>query len=153
MAGTALALGLLVYVLDRPSDTAALWPWSGFRPGAPLFGAAGGSLPSFAHAFAFALLTAATAPRSLAPPYWSCMLWWAIDTGFEAAQAPTWKPILVDGTQRWLGDGWLPSLFTRYVERGTFDWIDLAAATAGTLAAAVALAIMWQRKDRHEEPV
>jgi hypothetical protein len=85
-----------------------------------------------------------------APPYWTCLLWWAIDVAFEVAQSPGWKGPVIDAARRWLGDGWLQSLFTRYVEHGTFDPGDLVAVTAGALAAAALLARLWYPGDRHD---
>ena len=148
-AAVALALGFLVYMTDRAPGSAALLPWAGIHSTAPILGSVGGWLPSFTHVFAFALLTAATARPSIAPPYWACMLWWAIDVAFEVAQSPAWKEPVIDSARRWLGDGWLTSLFTRYVERGTFDPGDLVAVTAGSLAAAAMLARFWCPGDRH----
>ncbi|MGB3428508.1 MAG: hypothetical protein WBA53_10085 [Burkholderiaceae bacterium] len=149
-AAVALALGFLVYMTDRAPGSAALLPWAGVHSTAPLLGSVGGWLPSFTHVFAFALLTAATARPSIAPPYWACMLWWAIDVAFEVAQSPAWKEPVIDSARRWLGDGWLTSLVTRYVERGTFDPGDLVAVTAGSLAAAAMLVRFWCPGDRHD---
>lgn len=149
-AAVALAVGVFVYLTARPAGSAALLPWAGIHSAAPLLGSVGGWLPSFTHVFAFALLTAATARPSVAPPYWACVLWWAIDVAFEVAQSPAWKEPVIDTARRWLGDGWLTSLFTRYVERGTFDPGDLVAVTAGSLAAAAMLARFWCPGDRHD---
>lgn len=143
-AAVALALGVLVYLTGRPSGTVALLPWAGLHPGLPLPRSVGGWLPSFAHVFAFALLTAATARPGIKPPYWACALWWTIDVGFEAAQAAPWQASIAAAVRRCCGDGWLPSLFARYVERGTFDLGDLVAVTAGALAAAALLARLWR---------
>lgn len=146
----ALALGVFVYLADRPAGSAALLPWAGIHSASALLGAIGGWLPSFTHVFAFAVLTAATARPALAPPYWTCLLWWTIDVAFEAAQVPAWQTPVVDTVRRWLGDSALTSLFTRYVERGTFDPGDLVAVTAGALAAAAMLALVWCPGDRHD---
>lgn len=117
----ALALGVFVYLADRPAGSAALLPWAGIHSASALLGAIGGWLPSFTHVFAF-----------------------------EAAQVPAWQTPVVDTVRRWLGDGALTSLFTRYVERGTFDPGDLVAVTAGALAAAAMLALVWCPGDRHD---
>jgi hypothetical protein len=146
----ALALGVFVYLADRPAGSAALLPWAGIHSASALLGAIGGWLPSFTHVVAFALLTAATARPALAPPYWTCMLWCAIDLAFETAQLPAWQAPVVDTLRRAAGEGALTSLFTRYVERGTFDPGDLAAITAGALAAAALLSLVWCPGDRHD---
>lgn len=138
-AAVALAIGVFVYLTDRPAGSAALLPWAGIRSAGALLGSVGGWLPSFTHVFAFALLTAAAARPSIAPPYRACLLWWAIDIAFEVAQATTWKAPIADVVRRGCGDGWLPSLFARYVEHGTFDPGDVVAITAGALAAAALL--------------
>jgi hypothetical protein len=149
-AAVALALGVLVYLTDRPPGTAALLPWAGTRSATPLLGTIGRWLPSFAHVFAFALLTAATARPSTAPPYWACALWWAVDVVFEVVQAAPWKASVADVMRRCCGDGWLPSLFARYAELGTFDPGDLVAITVGALAAAALLARLWCPGDPHD---
>lgn len=93
-----------------------------------VFGGLAGNLPSFAHAFAFALLTA----LALAP--WprlarlGCVVCVLIDTVFELAQ---WRPI---------GSALAP--LGSYFASGTFDVFDLAAIAAGGAAAYVVVAAL-----------
>ena len=74
-----LAIGVFVYLLDRPSTSVYLVPdsWELGKSLPPVFGAIGDQLPTFAHTFAFTLLTSAV----LEPWRWSaviaCSGWWA----------------------------------------------------------------------------
>jgi len=135
LAILALAIGLLIYLADRPAGRALLipaaWSWHG---GTRLFGSAGAWLPSALHPFAFILLSAAVWPRraAIAGP---CLTWWAIDAVAECTQHPALSVPLVS---LWASTPGL-DVFARYAERGTFDIADLAALTAGTLVAALVL--------------
>ena len=64
-----LVLGVLVYVTDRDSTHAMLLPALATLATGPVFGVVGPWLPSFAHPFAFSLLTAAAMRRSISPAY------------------------------------------------------------------------------------
>ena len=58
VALSALLVGLLPYLTDRPAGSAWLIPTIAWLQGMNSFGGAGLWLPSFAHPFAFSLLTA-----------------------------------------------------------------------------------------------
>ena len=57
----SLALGILVYALDRSPESVYFLPaaWSLAGVGDRWFGSLGGQLPEFAHVYAFSLLTVA----------------------------------------------------------------------------------------------
>lgn len=150
----ALALGALIYGHDRPPQTAWLlpaWLQATGAGGVRWLGSAGDWLPSFLHAFAFALLTASV----VAPPVpaahhahavrrtprrvvGACMGWWLVDSAFELGQHP--------GVSHTIADS-LPAAWARIpvldhvgssLTRGTFDPADLAAIALGVVAAFVA---------------
>lgn len=120
MAGfAALAAGALVYLLDRSAD-AALFPpailslHDGRAYLAPM---AGGSLPSFLHSMAFALMTAALLGPGIRRSVLACAAWAAIDILFEISQHPLFAKSLGVGMA------------------GTFDPLDISAALFGAVAA------------------
>lgn len=134
----ALAIGTLVYLTDRDPSRAALVPAIPLLAGLGLFGSPGAWLPSFAHPFAFSLLTAALQQPGKSPAYWACAMWWGIDVGFELAQTPLLGASL-SGLDHPRWPAWLVDSLSNYATRGTFDVADLIAASAGAVAAAVVL--------------
>jgi hypothetical protein len=116
-AGGALALatGVLFYVFVRAAQ--------------PLPGPWAGSLPTFLHSVAFALLAlAVTAPwRRLAP--WVCSGWLAVEAAFELLQADAIADAVLSAGLA-SGPYWLRAFLA-----GTFDPLDLGAAAAGVLLA------------------
>jgi hypothetical protein len=117
-AGGALALaaGVLFYACVRAAQPWPPGPW-------------GGSLPTFLHSVAFALLAlAVTAPwRRLAP--WVCAGWLAVEVAFELLQADAIAGA-VQSAGLASGPHWLRAFLA-----GTFDPLDLCAATAGVILA------------------
>ncbi len=145
----ALAVGVLVYLADRDPSRAMAQPAFAVLGTGPLFGAAGGWLPGFVHAFAFSLFSAAFWPGAARPAYAACALWWAIDIAFEAAQWPPWRAALAAVLPSGLDDTTLGSWVARYVQQGRFDPADLLAITAGALAAAAVLALVQLQETPH----
>jgi hypothetical protein len=133
-----LLAGVLTYSFARLPDDAFLVPrlaieispaWRDWVP------ALTGSLPTFTHTVAFALLTAALVLPGQRGALFACLLWLGIETLFEAGQAPS--------VSMWLS-GYVPAWFSRvpildhagsYFRGGTFDPNDLAAAVLGALIA------------------
>lgn len=145
----ALAIGTLVYLTDRDPSRAALVPAIPLLAGLGLFGSPGAWLPSFAHPFAFSLLTAAIRPPDRAPAYWACAMWWAINIAFEVAQAPSVSVNVADVLPQFLGQTWLADTVSNYLLRGTFAIADLVATTAGAAAAAAVLRFIHFREARN----
>lgn len=131
IAVAALAVGVAVYVLDRPPGSAYLLPRSAtLFPGAPSwFGSAGAWLPAFLHVFAFSLLTAALLRASRSNAACACVAWWAIDSLFELGQHPAVSP----------------HLGAAYFVRGSFDPADLLATALGALCAYATLILIRRR--------
>jgi hypothetical protein len=137
--GLALALGLLVYLLDRSPTRAMLIPSIAALAGSPVFGVVGQWLPSFVHPFAFSLFTAAALAPRARPRYDACVAWGAVNVAFEFGQHPLLSGRLAEALQDTLGQTALTRAVANYFLRGTFDVGDVLAALAGALAAAVVL--------------
>jgi hypothetical protein len=151
MGCVGLAVGLLVYLTDRDASHAALVPAVPALAGGNLFGAFGQWLPSFAHPFAFSLFTAAAHRSSASPAYWACVMWWAVNLAFEAAQYPGTNLAVAEILQGSLGRSWLTHSLSNFVLRGTFDVGDLVAAAAGALAAAGTLYLVQREGVTHDQ--
>lgn len=127
----ALAAGTLVYVVDRPSEATAFLGainLSAMLP--PLYGPLGASLPTFAHALAFSLLTAACLGGQRLAGLAGCCAWLVIDTGFELGQLPA----IAAHIPATVPAGFAP--VRDYFVRGTFDPADLISIFIGTCVAA-----------------
>jgi hypothetical protein len=141
-AGLSLALGLLVYMADRPPSHAVLMPaFLSLGTGA-LFGAVGLWLPSFVHPFAFSLFTAAALPSRSAWRYRACACWCAVNLAFEMGQHPQVSARLAEAMQGSFGPTLLTRPFANFFLRGAFDSGDIVATLLGALAAAGMLRLM-----------
>lgn len=150
LGSLALALGVLVYAADRGGAHAMLFPAFATLASGPMFGTIGPWLPSFVHPFAFSLLTAAAMQRSAAPAYGACAAWWAVNMAFEFAQHPQLSGPFADAVQGLFGQTWLSRALSNYALRGSFHVDDLAATTAGALAAGGVLALVHRWEARRE---
>ena len=136
LALAALALGVLVYVVDRPPGLTAL-PDSItlFQPTVSFFGAVGQSLPAFVHVFAFSVLTAALLGGGRCAAITVCTAWFLVDAAFELGQHPATNAELAKLIPSWFEA--IPVLdrtddLFRY---GTFDPLDLLSIILGAFAA------------------
>ena len=129
-AGIAvLALGALYYVVLRPAAI-----------GAGLVSAAGiatvlGSLPTFLHVCAFALLTSVVAATDMRGRACICSAWVGIDALFEMAQHALISPTLAVPLEHWCGALAACRRTSQFFVQGTFDPADLIAGVIGGLAA------------------
>lgn len=131
-----LALGALVYVLERPAATVYLLPEavslaSGTGTG---FGVLGSHLPSLAHAFGFILLTVAVS-RPPARVLAICSFWWGVDSLFEIGQHVSIAPHVAGALPAWFQGIPILDNTAAFFLRGTFDEGDLLATALGTLLA------------------
>lgn len=145
----ALAVGMLIYMTDRPPGHAALLPATFALGTGALFGAVGQWLPSFVHPFAFSLASAACAAPTSRPAYGACAAWWLVNLAFEAAQHQGLRPFVVRSWHAVAGHSAPTRLLSNYLERGTFDIGDVVAATLGALAAALVLRLVHRMEDRN----
>ncbi len=139
-AGLLLSLGTAVYLLDRPQGSAWLIPpaWQSAMPG-HWFGTVGHWLPSFVHALAFSVLTAAFLPRRPAFAAAACLAWALVDTLAELGQHAAFSATLAAAIAASLGDTPWAARLGLYFTRGSFDPADVFAGLAGSVLAYVLL--------------
>ena len=150
------ALAFAVYMFDRPAGSAYLMPgWLAMHvPGRSVFGAAGQWLPSFAHAFAFTVLTAAVWPMARRRRAgFAAGLWCAIGSALEIGQHPALARPLSEALPAWFAAVPVLDHLGAYWLRGGFGADDLIAIVAGCATAgwlvAMASADGIALEDRH----
>lgn len=111
-----LVAGGLVYALDRPAGSVVFLP-PAFVHDSGLLGPIAGSLPSFLHAMAFSMMTAALLMPTLRMRAAACGAWLAFNWVFEIAQASVFRQIAGIGMS------------------GTFDPQDMLATVLGSTCA------------------
>jgi len=150
VGGGALALGVLVYLTDRPVASAPLLlSLLGLQGTRPWFGALGGWLPSFVHPLAFSLFSAALLTPQPRWQYSACGFWFAVNAAFEIGQHPQLRGPLADALRQEIGQGTVARAVENYFLLGTFDPGDLAAAAFGAALAACILRV--HRETRHAD--
>jgi len=146
----ALLVGMLPYLTDRVAGRALLWPSAFTLETGMLFGAVGQWLPSFAHAFAFSLLTVAVLAPRATPRYGVCALWAVINVVFELGQHRDIAKHLTGFLLNDIGAGPLTRPLARYFVHGTFDPLDVLAAVMGAIAAAAVLHGLAPSSEKHD---
>lgn len=129
VALAVLISGMWVYIVERAPEAAPFFSTVSLYHRLPsVLGAVSASLPSFAHAFSFSIITAlAMGPRRRLV-LWSCLSWLFINFVFEIGQHST-----VSST---IGSSPLFSeTLSSYFEAGTFDPIDLFSIFLGVTTA------------------
>jgi len=145
---TALAVGALFYLLERPAGQTYFLPEQLGQPsaGAPFLGPLGHHLPTFLHTFAFSLLTAALLRVQWRGALIVCTGWLITESLFEVGQA---QPVA-----EWIAEI-LPAGFDGipvleniddYFLQGRFDPVDLLSIALGA-AAALPVMLMTRRYD------
>ncbi|MEJ2725239.1 MAG: hypothetical protein P8175_11480 [Deltaproteobacteria bacterium] len=142
----SLTVGLFVYLLDRPAGGAYFLYRTGtaftLHDALPnfLFGPFGGNLPTFIHVFSFSLLTAGLLACKKRGCQIVILLWLITDCAFELGQKfVRISPDVFNGIPILENTG---SFFVN----GTFDPLDLVAATAGAAAAYLFLVRTMKRR-------
>lgn len=133
-----LLLASLVYLVDRPPDQtyfvySSPFNISLFKILPNLFSQIGNSLPSFIHVFSLILITAGLISCRKKDCLIICLGWFLIDCAFELGQE--FNSLLLKIIPDWFPG--IPFLENteNYFLYGTFDFIDLAAITIGTVIA------------------
>ena len=138
----ALALGALLYLLERPAGRTYFIPRSlaeALQPagGAGLFGELGQQLPTFLHTFALCLLTAALLHVSWRGALGICSAWLTTDALFELGQQTTAAEWLARHVPAWFQRVPLLDNTAGYFLHGRFDPLDLLSIFLGALTAFV----------------
>jgi hypothetical protein len=144
----ALSIGLMVYLYDRPPDSAlilqAIGITSAFREAFHLFGPISGQLPAFIHVFAFALLTTGLLGCRTWGALLVCLFWLFVNVLFELGQ-------VIENHTVGNHSGAFDSIFGsgvlgNFFRFGTFDPLDLLAIILGAAAAFIIWRITMQRR-------
>jgi hypothetical protein len=149
VAVSVLGIGVLVYLFDRPSASVYFVPnWWTFSAATPsLFGALGDHLPTFAHAFAFILLTTAALQSRLRSSLVICAIWFGLETSLEFAQLDGVAEKIASAIPSWFQDWPVLENVSRYFVSGRFDALDIGSIALGTLAAYVTVRISTRKED------
>ena len=146
---TALLLGSLVYLVDRPPDQTYFIYISGlnislYNTLPNIFGAIGNSLPAFIHVFAFILITAGLLGCRKKGSLIICLSWLLVDGAFELGQKfNTWSSSAIPG---WFtGIPFLENTES-YFLKGTFDFVDIVAIALGSVTAYCVLLAISKRR-------
>lgn len=137
--GIAILLtGSLVYLVDRPPDQTYFVYSSPFNISLynaipNLFGLIGNSLPTFIHIFSFSLISAGLICCQKRGYLIICISWFLVDCAFELGQK--YDSLALKIIPDWFAG--IPFLENteNYFLYGTFDFVDLAAITIGTVMA------------------
>ena len=133
-----LLLGIMVYLVDRPPDQTYFVYSSPVNISLNnvipnLFGLIGNSLPTFIHIFSFFLITAGLICYHKRGYLIICISWFLVDCAFEFGQK--YNSLALKIIPDWFAG--IPFLENteNYFLYGTFDFIDMAAITIGTVIA------------------
>ncbi len=100
-----------------------------------MFGVIGNHLPTFSHAFAFILITAAFSSARHSLYLLICGVWLLIDCLFELGQHPAISKHIVSSAPDFFIDLPFLSHALNYFENGRYDPIDMASIFLGVVAA------------------
>ncbi len=147
---TALIIGTLVYLIDRPAETAPFFTNMSVAHWVPnAFGPIGRSLPTFTHVFAFSIFTATWLGCRRRSTAYACLVWCLIDLSFEFGQHAAVAPYLFE---------WVPDSFENfpilrhadgYFAAGTFDAADVMSIVFGAVTAYLVTIRVAKRRSNH----
>lgn len=145
---TALLIGTLVYIVDRPPDQTYFIYSSGinislYKTLPNVFGTIGNSLPVFIHVFSFILITAGLFSIQKRGCLIICISWFVVDSAFELGQK--YNSWISKITPDWLAMVPFFENTEHYFVHGTFDFVDLIAIAIGSLMAYFVLLITMER--------
>ena len=124
----ALLIGATYYLLLR-TDKPVFLAYLGIESVLPIPAVVMNSLgwlPTFIHAAAFTLLTAAWMPARLATCAYAALTWALINVTFESFQLSNSHAVIKS-------DAAIAVALNRFAVSGSFDWSDIVAAVAGAL--------------------
>ena len=133
---TVLLLGALVYVIDRPPEQVPVLSDLNLSHHIPaLFGSVGHSLPTFAHVFAFCLLTALLLGNAKRNAAAVCLAWFCVDSAFELGQTEQAAGWLQPFIPQWFDYVPILDQTGSFFGNGTFDVFDLISIALGAVTA------------------
>jgi hypothetical protein len=144
-----LLLGSFIYATERHPDSIYFTRVFGIQlkllsPDTHVLGAFGLRLPAFFHVLSFSLITAAFMSCSQKKYFGVCAGWFLVNCGFEMGQK--YKLAAAGITPDFLKHLPFFENTRAYFLSGTFDWLDILAASVG---AAAAFLIMLATKKYH----
>lgn len=137
IAVTAIAIGILVYLLDRSPEQVYFIP-DGFNPfSAPvgLFGVMGYSLPSFVHVFSMILITGGILSSRETECFVISVGWLFVEVGFEVGQVHSISYEITQSVPAWVSSAPILEAQQAFFINGTFDSYDILAIAFGAIAA------------------
>lgn len=143
----ALIIGVVVYLVDRTGQANFVPDWMHVSGNVtPIFGLIGYQLPTFAHTFAFILLTAAVlwSWTSLAAPI--CAVWFTIECLFELGQIDMVASKISAVVPDWFDGVPVLEATSRYFLAGTFDLLDVVSIAFGSVAAYLLIRVVRKRE-------
>ena len=152
-AALILAAGILVYIFDRPGTSVYFVPdsWTAAEQTPLYFGQVGQYLPTFAHTFAFILITAAILGARRIGAIGVCIGWLVVDSLLEILQQDRIAIEAVKLIPSWFYDWPVLDALGTYLLAGRFDPLDLASIFAATVAAYLLIIISTRGDLRHAE--
>lgn len=142
-----LVTGISIYVLFRGDTLPYLpeaWVVHGLLP-YPINHLTN-QLPTFTHLLAFSLFTAGILGGGRRSAVLICLFWLFVETVFETAQHPLISGWLAPRVPRWFENIALLDHTRGFLISGTFDPLDLVAATLAALLAYVVIRITGTRR-------
>jgi len=130
-----VAVGVVVYALDRGGAVYFLPAWLAGYSGPRIFGSLGDHLPTFVHPIALILITAAIMrpwPRTLAT---ICIAWFAVECLFELGQITPLDGHIVTTLTAWFDGSVVTGFAAGYFVNGVFDPLDILSIGLGTATA------------------
>ena len=133
IASVILGVGVLVYLTERSGESVYFLPdwWMSVNPSSSL----GQRLPSFAHTFAFAILTAVVLAPWRGALIASCGFWAVVNSLFELGQIDAIAAMIAFYTPEWLANWPILENLDSYFLAGTFDPLDIGFVLLGAVAA------------------
>lgn len=137
LAFVLLAIGGLIYIIDRPPEHVYLMPHAislyayQFR----LPGQLWQNLPSLVHVCAFILLTYACFPLTRSRAVKVCIFWFVLEVLFEVGQLSSVAHWIASELPDWFNRIPLLDNIVNYFRAGIFDWRDVVSIFIGTMLA------------------
>ncbi|MEN8131965.1 MAG: hypothetical protein ABFS45_17640 [Pseudomonadota bacterium] len=140
---SALVIGVVLYLLDRPSGQTYFVPESIslFEETSKLFGMAGEHLPTFLHVFGFCLITCGILTQNRWVALGVCSFWVLLDGLFEIGQHPAIASLIVEHIPGWFNNVPILENTQAYFLSGRFDPMDLLSVLLGGILAYVVVII------------